>query len=123
MAATPLDIELSFGDTDVCRPVNGHRGECPTRRPLQCLQILEQLAVHPLKQGEQLFPESTQRLLDREPVELRPILLAKFHLERVLSEQLLLDRERQVPDPALNSQVLPYVMGAISITIAAAGER
>jgi hypothetical protein len=48
--------------------------------------------------------ESLQRLLDGEPVELRAELLAQLDLERVFGEQLLLDHQRQVADPALNPQ-------------------
>jgi hypothetical protein len=65
--------------------------------PLQGLEILEQLAVHPLEQGKELFPESPHPPLDRKPVELRTILLTQLDLERILGKQLVLDRQRQVP--------------------------
>ncbi|MGH8068281.1 MAG: hypothetical protein ACRERE_24225 [Candidatus Entotheonellia bacterium] len=52
-------------------PAHGDHGRLAWLGPLQRLQILEQLTIHPLTQGEQLFPESPQRLLDGEPVELR----------------------------------------------------
>ena len=63
-------------------------------RPLQRLEILEHLAVHPLKEGQELFPEALQRLLDGEPVELRAIPLAQRDRERLFGEQLVLDHQR-----------------------------
>ena len=41
---------------------------------------LEQLAVHPLEDGEELFPETSQVLLDGEAVELRAVVLAQRDL-------------------------------------------
>jgi hypothetical protein len=77
---------------------------------LQRLEILEQLAIHSLTQGKELFPESLQVLLDREPVELIAVLLAQLNLERVLDEHLMLDHQRQVPDPALHPQGIGMVL-------------
>ena len=104
MAVPPLDIHLLLRDIDLSCPANGDRGHRPTLRPLQHLEIPEQLLVHPLKQRQQLFPESPQCLLDSEPLDLRAVALAQLDLERVFGEQFLLDHQRQVADPALNPQ-------------------
>ncbi len=68
MAISPLDIHLLLCDIDVAGPTNGDHGRCPLAVPWQGLQILEQLAIHPLEQGEELFPEAAQCLFDREAV-------------------------------------------------------
>jgi hypothetical protein len=41
---------------------------------LQRLEMLQQLAIHPLAAGEEVFSESPQRHLDREPVDLHAII-------------------------------------------------
>jgi hypothetical protein len=61
-------------DIDLSRPANGDHGRWDRAVPLQRLEILEQLAIHPLKQGEKLFFESLQLLLDSEPFELHVVL-------------------------------------------------
>jgi hypothetical protein len=92
------------------------------RASLQHLKILQQLTIRSLKQGEQLFPEPLQPLLDGEPVEVWAVLLAHPNLERVLPEQLVLDYERQIAYPALNPEGIGVVITARSIIIVMAGE-
>jgi hypothetical protein len=54
------------------------------------LQILEQLTIHPLTHGEELFSESPQRLLDGEPFDLHTVLVVQLDLEQVLGEQRMM---------------------------------
>jgi len=100
----PLEIHLLLRDIHLACPAYGNHRRWRWAAPLQRLEILEQLAIYPLTQGEQLFFESLQLLLDREPVKLPAILLTQLDSERFLSEQFMLDRERYIPGPALNSQ-------------------
>jgi hypothetical protein len=67
-------------DIDVSCPANGHHGQRPMLGPLQRLEILEQLAIRPLKYGEELFFESPQVLLDGEPLDLPAVFLAQLDL-------------------------------------------
>ena len=91
MAVSPVEIHLLLRDIDLSCPANGEERHRAWAAPLQRLEILKQLAIHALTQGEQFFFESLQVRLDGEPVELRAVLLAQLEPERFLSEQLLLD--------------------------------
>jgi len=107
-----LHIHLVPRDIHLTRPANGDHGRHPTLGALQGFEILEQLAIHPLTQGEELFSESPHIILDGKAFDLRAILSLQLDLERVLGEQLLLDHQRQVPDSPLNPQdvVIPILL-------------
>ena len=80
MAVSPVEIHLLLRDIDLSRPANRHHRRCAWATPLQRLEILEQLAIRPLKYGEELFFESPQVLLDGEPLDLPAVFLAQLDL-------------------------------------------
>jgi hypothetical protein len=80
MAIPLLEIHLLLRDIDPSRLANGHCRQRTALRPLQPLEMLEQLTVRALEQGQEVFPEPPQRFLAREPVELWAILVAQLDL-------------------------------------------
>jgi hypothetical protein len=86
-----VEIHLLLRDIDLSCPANGEERRRAWAAPLQRLEIMKQLAIHPLTQGEQLFPESAQMILDSKALDLRAISSLQLDAEGFLSEALVLD--------------------------------
>jgi hypothetical protein len=90
-AIPALDIELLLRDIDVSGLADGHHRRCAGAAPLQRLEMLEQWAMCPFTQGEEVFPEAPHMILDGKALDLRALSSLQLDAEGFLSEALMRD--------------------------------
>src|SRR5260370_11462793 len=94
------------GDGHLLRPANGDGGDQALPELLDRLQVADEHPVGPVEEGHELLGQPPDIFFDREAAAPAPTPPLAGLGEGVLPEELMLDVQRQVADPAVHTESL-----------------
>jgi hypothetical protein len=102
-AVPVMHMHLLPRHVDLSHLPDRHQGGWPLMAPFERLQGGHNLALGRFPQGQELFPQAAEPLLDRQAVHTCPILLLELDSKRALAKCLVFNPQREIPDPALHA--------------------